>query len=405
MASRVAFLSLLCTSVLASKVGLVGEPGPQGGEQITQESKLRINQRSNGVWVNAAQRVLNDLTKWGVEAPSPIVAAAATETGSVQAQNGGFDEVYYAPVTIGTQNFLLDFDTGSSDLWVFSKGLPAADKKNHNIYQDTGTPYNPTEYWSINYADGTGASGEAYQDMVTIGGVTATQAVEAATSIPPALQTRVADGFVGLAFDSINTCYPYQCYTFMHQVKSVLPKWLFTATLRHQLPGTYDFGFIDKTAYTGTLSYVTADNSSGFWGLYPSAYQVGTGAKKNANIAAIADTGTSLLYLPTSVVKAYYAQVSGAKLDSSLGLYTYPCKNKLPNFALYIGSHKAVVPGSYLEIGKYTAKTCVAGMQSYQTVGLPQSILGDYFLKSQFVVFDLSVPRLGFAQQEGIPSS
>ena len=42
-----------------------------------------------------------------------------------------------------------------------------------------------------------------------------------------------------------------------------------------------------------------------------------------------------------------------------------------------------------------SALACFGGLQSNAGIGL--SILGDVFLKSQFVVFDQGVPRIGFA--------
>ena len=51
----------------------------------------------------------------------------------------------------------------------------------------------------------------------------------------------------------------------------------------------------------------------------------------------IADTGTTLLMLPTSVVTAYYKQVKGAKNDQQQGGYTFPCSASLPDFSLLIG--------------------------------------------------------------------
>lgn len=90
-----------------------------------------------------------------------------------------------------------------------------------------------------------GASGIVYADKVVIGGVTATvQAVEAATSVSSSFVTGKSDGLVGLGFEEGNTCSPNSCYGFIHQAGPNMPKAIFTATLKHNAPGEYDFGFI-----------------------------------------------------------------------------------------------------------------------------------------------------------------
>lgn len=138
--------------------------------------------------------------------------------------------------------------------------------------------------------------------------------------------------------------------------------------------------------------------------MQPVGYSVGSAAKTASKFFTIADTGTSLAYLPPAIVSAYYAKVSGAALDSASGLYLFPCSSTTPNFNIFLaGGHKMTLPGSYINIGHYSATKCLGGLQS--DAGFPNSILGDAFLKSQFVVFDRSVPRLGFAQQKGLPSS
>jgi len=86
----------------------------------------------------------------------------------------------------------------------------------------------------------------------------------------------------------------------------------------------------------------------------------------------------------------------GASYDSSQGGYTFPCSATLPNLTLGIGAYKAVVPGEYINYDKVSNSDCFGGVQSDSGIGF--SILGDIFLKSQFVVFDGSrIPRLGFA--------
>ena len=54
--------------------------------------------------------------KYGKQAPPAVKAAAANSDGTVPTTPTLFDTEYLTPVTIGGQQFTLDFDTGSSDL-------------------------------------------------------------------------------------------------------------------------------------------------------------------------------------------------------------------------------------------------------------------------------------------------
>jgi hypothetical protein len=105
-----------------------------------------------------------------------------------------------------------------------------------------------------------------------------------------------------------------------------------------------------------------------------------------------------LLYLPDSVVKAYYKQVSGSSNSEEYGGYVFKCSATLPSFSYGVGSATFTIPGSYLDYGPVEdgSSTCFGGLQSSDDVGI--NIYGDVALKAAFVVFDgSSSPRLGFA--------
>lgn len=382
---------------------------------IEKRDAFSVEQVARGTYrKNGAAQVAKTFRKYGKAVPANILAAAENndvvtvqdDTGSDPAvPSDQYDSSYLSPVTVGSNTLHLDFDTGSADLWVFSNLQAQSSLSGHDYYKTDSTKKKSGYSWKISYGDGSGASGAVYADKVTVGAVTATsQAVEAATSVSAQFTRDVdTDGLLGLAMSSINTVKPTQQKTWFDTVKGQLAKPLFAVTLKYHAAGTYDFGYIDSSKYTGAITYVNADASQGFWGFTASAYSVGS-TTTTTSIDGILDTGTTLAYVDAAIAKAYYAKVSGAKNDDSQGGYVFPCSASLPDFSITVGGVKQVVPGKYINYAPITdgSSTCFGGLQPNTGIGF--NIFGDIFLKSKYIVHDMSngTPRLGFAQQAGV---
>ncbi|KAJ5538486.1 Penicillopepsin-1 [Penicillium frequentans] len=345
---------------------------------------------------NFASQYARALTKFGATVPSNVQAAAvasgvATNTPSTD------DEEYLTPVNVGGTTLQLDFDTGSSDLWVFSSELPSSERSGHSYYTPGSGATQMSGYtWDISYGDGSSASGNVYKDKVIVGGITvSSQAVEAAKKISSEFVQDTNDGLLGLGFDSINTVSPKAQKTWFSNAQSQLAEPLFGVALKHGEPGVFDFGFTDSSKYTGSLTYTDVDSSEGYWGFSVDGWSAGSAS--GAGFSGIADTGTTLLLLADDTVSSYYDQVSGASYSSSEGGYVFDCSADLPDFSVTIGSYTATVSGSLINYASVGGGSCIGGIQSNSGIGF--SIFGDIFLKSQYVVFDASGPQLGFAPQ------
>ena len=224
------------------------------------------------------------------------------------------------------------------------------------------------------------------------------QAVELAKTVSSQfLQDVDNDGLLGLAFSSINTVTPTaQTTWFDSGVKEgVFDSPVFAADLKSGTPGTYDFGYIDDSKYTGEITYTDINTSQGFWEFTGTGYGVGSGNFQEQDIDAIADTGTTLLLMDDSIVEAYYAQVDGSEMDQSQGGYVFPCSADLPDFVLGIGNGQSTIPGSLMSLGSVGGSSCFGGLQSNQGIGL--SIYGDVWLKSVYAVFDSGNQQFGYA--------
>ncbi|KAG5292190.1 aspartyl protease [Histoplasma ohiense] len=333
------------------------------------------------------------------------------ENGAVTNVPARNDVLYLAPVTIGGQEFVMNFDTGSSDTWVFNTKLDPRVSAGHSVFDPAksrtfqlleGSTFNVT------YGDSSFARGGVGKDTIDIGGATVrNQAFGLPNQISESFLTdEASDGLVGLGFTKINTMKPEKQTTFLENIAPDLQEPVFTAQLKAQAPGTYEFGAVDKRKFTGDIVDVPVDNSRGFWEIKSSLFRVGDDGNiltvENGVTTAIADTGTTLMLVNKEIVDAYYAKVEGAEMSPNAGGFIFPCSSTLPDLWVSLGdTHLARVSGSLLNfavVGTDTSTNtnlCFGGVQSNQ--GSKLQIWGDIFFKALFVVFDLRGPKLRIA--------
>ncbi|KZF19126.1 acid protease [Xylona heveae TC161] len=341
------------------------------------------------------------------------------QAGEVPAEDQQNDSMYLAPVKIGTpgQKFMLDFDTGSADLWVWSTELPSSlqsQSSKHRIFNpDKSSTYkNMDGYtWKIQYGDSSSASGTVGTDNVNLGGlVVKNQGIELASQLSQQFAQGVGDGLLGLAFGSINTVRPHPVKTpveNMIEQKEIPPSAeLFTAKLssyRDNEDSFYTFGYIDQDTVKASgqdVYYTPVDNSQGFWMFGSGSATVNGKTINRSGNTAIADTGTTLALIDDNTCEAIYNAIPGAKYDQTQQGYTFPkstSADKLPTVSFAVGGKQFYVQKEDLAFADIGNGYVYGGIQSRGSMSF--DILGDTFLKSIYAIFDQGNTRFGAVQR------
>ncbi|KAL7940987.1 aspartic peptidase domain-containing protein [Trichoderma barbatum] len=346
-------------------------------------------------------------------APHP----SGSTTGEVGAEDQQNDSEYLCEVTIGTpgQKLLLDFDTGSSDLWVFSTELSKAVQKDHSIFHPNNSSTFkklPSQTWKISYGDGSSASGDCGSDNVTIGGLTIkNQTVELASKLAQQFTQGTGDGLLGLAWPQINTVStdgsPTPANTPVANMISQddIPSdaELFTAAFYSERGANaesfYTFGYIDTDLVKSSgqeIAWTDIDNSQGFWMFPSTSSSVNGKAISQSGNQAIADTGTTLALVSDEVCEALYNAIPGATYDDNQQGYVFPMStdvSSLPEFKVSVGNTQFAIQPEDLAFAPADDNNWYGGVQSRGSN--PFDILGDAFLKSIYAIFDQGNQRFG----------
>ncbi|KAJ3579676.1 hypothetical protein NPX13_g889 [Xylaria arbuscula] len=226
-------------AIFSAVLGAVSAvPAPQPG-RFTVNQTRNANFRRHG-----PAQVAKTYLKYGRPVPAELAASlgmtnSKRSSGSVATDPQEYDSEWLTPVQIGTpaQTLNLDFDSGSSDLWVFSTDTSSR-------YVNGQTQYSPSKSstsskltnakWSISYGDGSSSSGIVYTDVVKIGGLSvAKQAVESAQTVSSSFTSESAlDGLLGLSFSTLNTVTPTQQKTWFDNIKSSLDSPIFAVDFK-----------------------------------------------------------------------------------------------------------------------------------------------------------------------------
>ncbi|CAN9185638.1 unnamed protein product [Alternaria alternata] len=349
--------------------------------------------------------------------------------GEVPAEDIQNDSLYLCEVGVGTpeQKLYLDFDTGSSDLWVWSTELPknilsSANPSNQQVAFDPSKSSTfkklDGETWKISYGDSSSASGDVGTDVVDLGGLKVeNQAVELAKELSQQFAQGNGSGLLGLAFSSINTVSPTPQKTPVDNIiaQKTAKEQLFTAYLGSWRDANeadkgesfYTFGFIDQDVMTASgasePNYADVDNSQGFWQIQSTSATINGETVNRSGNTSIMDTGTTLCLVDDALVDAVYKAIPGAQYDQNNQGYVFPAStsaDNLPEIKLAIGDSMVTFQKEDLGFADAGNGNVYGSIQSRGSMDM--DIYGDAVLKAMYAIFDMNngSPRFGWVQRK-----
>ncbi|PIB02373.1 Polyporopepsin [Cercospora beticola] len=312
------------------------------------------------------------------------------------------DVTYVAPIVVGGRTWDLIVDTGSSNLWCGAQSSCEA----------TSTGRATGGNFQVSYGSGS-VSGKEYTDTVSFGGLTVrSQSLGAATS---AQGFTGVDGIIGFGpadltqgtVSNANTVPTFMdnLYSQGSIAREVLGVYFRpeSGSDTNDANGELTLGGTDSSKYTGSIQYfpqLTSGSAAPYWGISIASFTYGS-TTLASNAQGIVDTGTTLIYIPTTAYNKFLS-AAGGRTDSSSGLASFTTK-PTANFGIKFGSTTYnLTPAQYLvptsqygfyglSSGKYYSWITDGGSSGVNT------IIGQKFLENYYSVFDTTGSRIGFA--------
>ncbi|RCK67129.1 Candidapepsin-1 [Candida viswanathii] len=315
---------------------------------------------------------------------------------------------YAADITVGSnaQKQTVIIDTGSSDLWVVDQGATCQRKsgsqaadfcKDQGTYtpssssssQNLGTPF------SITYGDRSGSQGTWYKDTIGFGGVSITD-----QQFADVTSTSINQGIMGIGYKTNEAYANYDNVPVTLKKQGVIAKNAYSLYLNapDADTGKIIFGGVDNAKYSGKLIELPVTSTRELRIRLNSLSLDGTDV--SAPLDALLDSGTTFTYLQDDVFRQIVDKFD-AQLTYDAGgnaLYLVDCD--LPGNVdfNFINDAKITVPSTEFAVPLYTTDGQVYPKCQLAFVNGRSNILGDNFLRSAYVVYDLDDNKISLAQ-------
>ncbi|KAM6041118.1 pepsin B-like isoform 1-T1 [Theristicus caerulescens] len=316
------------------------------------------------------------------------------------------DSSYFGEISIGTppQNFLVLFDTGSSNLWVPSTYCQTAACLNHAKFNpsDSSTFTYYGQSYTISYGSGALTVVLGY-DTVTIQSIVVTNQEFGLSSNEPTQPFYYADfdGILGMGYPSLavgGTPTVLQGMLQQNQLTEPIFSFYFSRQPTYNYGGELILGGVDTQLFRGDITWAPVTQEL-YWQVALNEFAIGQSATGwcSQGCQAIVDTGTFQVTVPQQYLSSFL-QALGAQ-ETSYG-YAVDCnevQNMPPITFVINGAQLPLYPSAYVSNnnGYCTLGIEVTYLPSQN--GQPLWILGDVFLKEYYTVFDMGNNRIGFA--------
>ncbi len=368
-------------------------------------------------------RVVSMSTERRRNVGNPALRDRLRRRGSIAATLDNEETLYFVNASLGTppQSVRLHLDTGSSDLWVNTpSSVQCRQASRPCAFAGTYTANSSStyryvgSYFNISYVDGSGASGDYVSDSIMIGGAWLDR-----MQFGVGYESTTSQGILGIGYEvnevqvgraGLNT---YPNLPGQLAADGLIAAQSFSLWLNDldANVGSILFGGVDTERYAGQLQTLPVQRQAGVFSeflitltdVHLGSSPVATGQA----LAVLLDSGSSLTYLPDAMVQTIYNAV-GATYDSSLGAAYVPCSLATQQSGvtftftsptITVAMDELVLDittnGGQRPMYRNGQPACLFGIAPS---GSGSSVLGDTFLRSAYVVYDLDNNQISLAQ-------
>ena len=333
------------------------------------------------------------------------------------------ETLYFVNGSLGTppQPILMHLDTGSSDLWVNTPSSALCSKRSQpcaaaGTYSanDSSTYSYVGSWFNISYVDGSSAAGDYVSDVIKIGDTTLED-----FQFGIGYTSASEQGILGIGYP-INEVQvgrarmePYQNLPAKMVTAGLIQSNAYSLWLNDldANRGSILFGGVDTAQFSGTLQTVPIQANSGVFSEFKitlTSLKLGEMMiAEDKALAVLLDSGSSLSYLPDPWVEKIYSKV-GAVYDNGDGAAYVDCKlagsSDTLDFTfseprISVEMNELVIdmisPGGGRPTFTNGVEACLFGIAP---AGAGAYVLGDTFLRSAYVVYDLDSDEISLAQ-------
>ena len=385
-----------------------------------------------------------DITRRHISVPAKRDALRRRQSQTVTETLDNEGTLYIANVSIGTppQDFSLFIDTGSSDLWVNAPNSDICTERGGDLCSlgtydanSSSTYKYVNSLFDVSYADGSGADGDYATDTVSIGGKSITD-----LQFGIGYDSGSPEGILGVGY----TADEGQADTARRKSYPNLPQAMANAGLIQSNAyslwlndldantGSILFGGVDTAKYTGSLQSVPIQKELDQYAeflitLTDVALTAGTTSQNlttDLPTVVILDSGSTLTYLPNDLTSAIYSALK-IQYDSAQQMGFCSCalanENITVDFTFTSPTISVAINELVSETSQYIGEDredpndegsdsgygeggdggesldCVFGIVPAQG---ETAVLGDTFLRSAYVVYDLANNEISLAQTD-----